>query len=138
MTGNHAWRWKKLAFAAFLAGTAAAGSLGPAMAQTKPEGEMKFALYVTIAPAWFDPGEAQPGFFTPFWMLVALHDALVRPMPGKQMAPALAESWTESPDKLTYEFKLRQGLNFITATRSRPRMSYSASTARRARSCTRR
>jgi len=82
------------------------------MAQTKPEGEMKFALYVTIAPAWFDPGEAQPGFFTPFWMLVALHDALVRPLPGNGMAPALAESWSESPDKLTYEFKLRQGLKF--------------------------
>jgi len=105
-------RWKKLAFAAFLAGTAAVGSLGSVMAQTKPEGEMKFALYVTIAPAWFDPGEAQPGFFTPFWMLVALHDALVRPLPGNGMAPALAESWSESPDKLTYEFKLRQGLKF--------------------------
>ena len=73
---------------------------------------MKFALYVTIAPAWFDPGEAQPGFFTPFWMLVALHDALVRPMPGKQHGARLAESWTESPDKLSYEFKLRQGLKF--------------------------
>src|SRR3954447_7153366 len=106
----HGW-WKKLAVAAVLAWSATAG-LGAAVAQTKPEGEMKFALYVTIAPAWFDPGEAQPGFFTPFWMLVALHDALVRPMPGQNMAPALAEYWSESPDKLTYEFKLRQGLKF--------------------------
>src|SRR3954462_153705 len=106
-------RWlKKLAVAAVLAWTATMGGLDYAVAQTKPEGEMKFALYVTIAPAWFDPGEAQPGFFTPFWMLVALHDALVRPMPGQNMAPSLAESWTESPDKLTYEFKLRQGLKF--------------------------
>src|SRR3989442_2781793 len=24
---------------------------------TKPEGEMRWALYVTLAPAWFDPGE---------------------------------------------------------------------------------
>ena len=28
------------------------------------------------------------------------------------MAPSLAESWTESPDKLVYEFKLRQGVKF--------------------------
>ena len=28
------------------------------------------------------------------------------------MAPSLAESWTESPDGLVYEFKLREGLTF--------------------------
>jgi peptide/nickel transport system substrate-binding protein len=107
----HRW-WKQLAVVAVLAWAATVGGIGSAMAQTKPEGEMKFALYVTIAPAWLDPGEANPGYFTPFWMLVALHDALVRPMPGNRMAPSLAESWSESPDKLTYEFKLRQGLKF--------------------------
>jgi hypothetical protein len=26
-------------------------------AQTKPEGEMRWALYVTLSPVWFDPGE---------------------------------------------------------------------------------
>jgi peptide/nickel transport system substrate-binding protein len=104
--------WKKFALAAVVAGIATVGGLGPTVAQTKPEGEMKFALYVTMAPAWLDPGEANPGYFTPFWMLVALHDALVRPMPGNRMAPSLAESWSESPDRLSYEFKLRQGLKF--------------------------
>jgi len=78
----------------------------------KPEGEMRFALYVTLAPAWLDPGEASPGFVTPFWLLVGLHDALVRPMPGQRMAPSLAESWTESADKRVYEFTLRKGLTF--------------------------
>ena len=73
---------------------------------------MRFAVYVTIAPAWLDPGETSPGNLTPFWMLYALHDALVKPMPGSGMAPSLAESWTESPDKLSYEFKLRQGVKF--------------------------
>jgi hypothetical protein len=29
----------------------------PASAQVKPEGEMRWALYVTLSPAWFDPGE---------------------------------------------------------------------------------
>jgi len=105
-------RWRKLAAAAVLAGAVALGGPGSAQAQTKPEGEMRFALYVTIAPAWLDPGETNPGYFTPFWLLVAVHDALVRPMPGQRMAPSLAESWTESPDRLVYEFKLRKGLKF--------------------------
>src|SRR5207249_3509403 len=87
------------------------GSVGTAEAQTKPEGEMRWALYVTVPPAWLDPGEVQ-GFITPFWVLYGLHDALVKPMPGNIMTPSLAESWTLSPDQKTYEFKLRQGLKF--------------------------
>ena len=83
----------------------------PARAQAKPEGELRIAMYVTIAPAWFDPGEVT-GFITPFWLMWAMHDALVKTMPGKAMAPSLAESWTVSGDAKTYEFKLRQGLKF--------------------------
>jgi peptide/nickel transport system substrate-binding protein len=89
-----------------------AGGLGRlAEAQAKPEGEMRWALYVTVPPAWLDPGEVQ-GFITPFWVQYALHDALVKPMPGNIMTPSLAESYTLSPDNKTYEFKLRQGLKF--------------------------
>ena len=80
-------------------------------AQARPEGEMRWALYVTVAPAWLDPGEVM-GFITPFWIQYALHDALVKPMPGNIMTPSLAESWTLSPDKKTYDFKLRQGVKF--------------------------
>jgi peptide/nickel transport system substrate-binding protein len=87
---------------------AAAGS---AAAQAKPEGEIRYALYVTLAPAWFDPAEVV-GVITPFWVLYAMHDALVKPMPGNHLAPSLAESWTVSPDQRVYEFKLRQGLKF--------------------------
>jgi len=79
---------------------------------TKPEGEMRWALYVTLAPAWFDPGETTAGFITPFWILYAMHDALVKPMPGNLMAPSLAESWTVSADQKVYEFKLREGVKF--------------------------
>src|SRR5882757_2204335 len=104
--------WYKLAPAAIVLWATVLGGLGSAAAQTKPEGEMRFALYVTIAPVWLDPGETGPGNLTPFWMMYGLHDALVKPMPGNQMAPSLAESWTESPDKLVYEFKLRQGVKF--------------------------
>jgi peptide/nickel transport system substrate-binding protein len=88
-----------------------AGSVEPAAAQRKPEGEMRWALYVTLAPAWFDPGEVT-GLITPFWVLYAIHDALVKPMPGNLMTPSLAESWAPSADQRTYEFKLREGLHF--------------------------
>jgi peptide/nickel transport system substrate-binding protein len=85
--------------------------VGGAAAQGKPEGEMRWALYVTLSPVWFDPGEVV-GQITPFWVLYAIHDALVKPMPGNLMAPSLAESWTVSADQRVYEFKLRQGLKF--------------------------
>jgi peptide/nickel transport system substrate-binding protein len=45
-------------------------------------------------------------------VLYALHDGVVRPMPGAKIGNSLAESWTESLDGLVYEFKLRPGLHF--------------------------
>ncbi|OLC17188.1 MAG: hypothetical protein AUH29_02785 [Candidatus Rokubacteria bacterium 13_1_40CM_69_27] len=69
------------------------------------------AWHVTIAPTWFDPSTAPPQI-TPFGILYALHDALVRPLPGQKMGNSLAESWTESADGRMYEFKLRRGLKF--------------------------
>src|SRR3989454_958380 len=80
--------------------------------QATPAGEAIIAWHVTIAPTWFDPSTAPPQI-TPFGMLYAFHDALVRPLPGKgKMSPSLAESWSESPDGLVYEFKLRRDLKF--------------------------
>jgi peptide/nickel transport system substrate-binding protein len=105
-------RWQKFAWAAILSWAIAPGGSGSAAAQTKPEGEMRFALYVTLAPAWLDPGEFLVGNLTPFWMLYALHDGLVKPMPGNPMAPSLAESWSMSEDQRAYEFTLRKGLKF--------------------------
>jgi len=98
-----------LLLVAALAGNALAQSKS---APAKPEGEMRWALYITLAPAWFDPGEVTAGFITPFWVLYAMHDALFKAMPGSMMAPSLAESWTVSPDGKTYEFKIREGLKF--------------------------
>ena len=80
-------------------------------AGAEPAGQILIAWHVTISPAWFDPSLAPPQI-TPFGMLYALHDALVRAYPGQKMGPALAQSWQESEDGLTYEFKLRPGLTF--------------------------
>ena len=40
-------------------------------------------------------------------VLYAIHDALVKPMPAGPMTPCLAESWSMSPDGLTFDFVLR-------------------------------
>jgi peptide/nickel transport system substrate-binding protein len=74
-------------------------------------GQIVVAWHVTISPSWFDPSTAPPQI-TPFGMLYALHDALVRAYPGQKMGPALAEAWEESEDGLTYEFRLKPGLVF--------------------------
>ena len=55
-----------------------------------PAGQMTWALHFTPAPTLLEPAET-PGLITPFMFLYALHDALVKPMPGKIMAPSLAE-----------------------------------------------
>src|SRR6185295_5232925 len=73
------------------------------------DGQMTWGVHISLAPTWFDPGEA-PGIITPFMIYYALHDALVKPMPGQRMAPSLAESWSASPDGLVYEFILRKGV----------------------------
>jgi len=90
-------------------------------AQSQPEGQLIIAFDTTIAPAYLDPAETS-GIATPFVFLYALHDALFKPLPGNDMAPCLAESWTESPDGLVYEFKLREGLTFTMVRRSLPKM----------------
>src|ERR1700752_1479434 len=97
--------------ALFLAAILTSALAPAASAQPPPAGEVPAAWHVTIAPSWFDPSTA-PAQITPFGILYALHDAVVRPLPGQKMAPSLAESWKESPDGLTYEFKLRKGVKF--------------------------
>jgi peptide/nickel transport system substrate-binding protein len=80
-------------------------------AAIRPDGELTYAMHVTLAPAWFDPGE-NTGIISPKMIQYGLHDALFKPMPEGRMTPSLAESYTESPDKLTYEFTLRAGTKF--------------------------
>jgi ABC-type transport system substrate-binding protein len=104
-------------------GTSPAAELG---AQGPPDGQLTIAFDASIAPSFLDPAE-MPGIATPMVFLYALHDALVKPLPGNNMAPCLAESWKESPDGLVYEFKLREGLKFQRG--APPRVSRASSSA---------
>ena len=100
-----------LRLALLLLGALAVPPGATAADQKAPSGKAIMAWHVTIAPSWFDPSTAPPQI-TPFGMLYAIHDALVRPYPGQKMGPSLAESWSESEDGLVYEFKLRPNLKF--------------------------
>ena len=87
-----------------------AGLPGSSLAGS-PQGQLTWGIHVSLAPTWFDPAET-PGIITPFMVLYALHDAMLKPMPGQPLAPCLAESFSASEDGLTYEFTLRKGVKF--------------------------
>src|SRR5260370_24580280 len=76
-------------------------------AAVSPDGTMAIGVHVTLVSRWLDPGETE-ALITPFMVLYALHDALVKPMPHGLNTPSLAESWSVSKDGLTYEFVLRR------------------------------
>src|SRR5216117_3093265 len=94
-----------------LIGLIAIVSAMPATAVAAPEGTVTWGLHVTIASRWLDPAETE-ALATPFMVLYAIHDALVKPMPASATTPSLAESWTASRDGRTYEFVLRKGARF--------------------------
>jgi peptide/nickel transport system substrate-binding protein len=80
-------------------------------AKAAPQGQLTYGVHVSLAPGWFDPAETT-GLITPFMVLYALHDGLVKAMPGQLQAPSLAESWSVPEDGLTYDFVLRKGAVF--------------------------
>jgi peptide/nickel transport system substrate-binding protein len=100
-------RTARLAFTA-VAVSCALAIARPAPVVAAPEGQITFAAHVTLAPRWLDPAETESAI-TPFMVLYAIHDAMVKPMPGGLTTPSLAESWTVSKDGVTYEFVLRNG-----------------------------
>jgi peptide/nickel transport system substrate-binding protein len=88
----------------------ASGAVEPARA-APPQGQITYAVHISLAPTWFDPAETS-GIITPFMLLYALHDAMAKGMPGQLQSPCLAESWSASEDGLTYDFVLRSGVQF--------------------------
>src|SRR6058998_2232918 len=83
----------------------------PAGHAVAAEGELRYGLHVTLAAKWLDPAETE-AFNTPFMVLYAVHDAMVKPMPAGVSTPSLAESWSESKDHLSYTFTLRRNARF--------------------------
>jgi peptide/nickel transport system substrate-binding protein len=83
----------------------------PTAAAAAPDGTMTHALPFSLAPGLFDPAD-HGGSLTNLATFYALHDALVKPMPGGAMAPGLAESWSATRDGLVYEFVLRSHVRF--------------------------
>jgi peptide/nickel transport system substrate-binding protein len=79
-------------------------------ASATSEGQMIWAVHTTLVPAWLDPADNIQQ--TPFMVQLAIHDGLVKPLPGKSLGPSLAETWSVSPDGLVYEFVLRKGVRF--------------------------
>jgi peptide/nickel transport system substrate-binding protein len=87
----------------------AAGPVRPAWAAA--DGQLTWGIHVSLAPTWFEPAEAS-GIITPFMVFYALHDAMVKPMPGQALAASLAESWSAAEDGRSYDFVLRNGAKF--------------------------
>src|SRR6059036_3044570 len=103
------WRIAAVLLVGLVCGIVGAG-LSPAIA-APPDGTMAIGVHVTLVSRWLDPAETE-ALITPFMVLYALHDGLVKPMPGGINTPSLAESWTVSKDGITYEFVLRKGAKF--------------------------
>src|SRR5215813_7836755 len=82
-----------------------AGASYPAAAASPDQ--LTWGVHVSLAPTWFEPAEAS-GIITPFLVLYALHDAMVKPMPGNPMAPSLAASVSMAEDGRSYDFVLRE------------------------------
>ena len=85
------------------------GGMLPANAATP--GQLTFAVHVSLTPSWFDPAEST-GIITPYLVLYALHDAIVKAMPGAIQTPSLAETVDVAKDGLTFDFVLRQNALF--------------------------
>jgi peptide/nickel transport system substrate-binding protein len=81
-----------------------------------PNGRLVWGTHISLAPTWFDPAEVG-GVITPFMMLYAIHDGLVKPMPNNLEELCLAESYTPSADGLSHEFVLRSGITFHNGAR---------------------
>ena len=103
MSGRRAARRWLLALGTLAILVAASPAIGAS------EGTLTFALHYSLPK--LDPVDTESGIAA-YLTLYALHDALLKPMPGAPMAASVAESWTMSRDGLTAAFTLRTGVKF--------------------------
>ncbi|MDF2830340.1 MAG: ABC-type dipeptide transport system, periplasmic component [Mycobacterium sp.] len=101
-------RW----LATFLAAVVALTLTSCASAQRVDLGDSAGNLIAAIAgePDQLDPQKTSSYFS--FEVLENVFDTLVEPDENLEMQPALAESWTVSPDQLTWTFRLRDGVTW--------------------------
>src|SRR5438093_922633 len=92
-----------VAFALWLAGAGVAAAA--------PEGTLTIAMHFTPVTRWLDPAEGE-STITPYLLLYALHDGLLKPMPGVGSGPSLAESWSMAKDASSADFTLRANAKF--------------------------
>jgi peptide/nickel transport system substrate-binding protein len=86
---------------------------GISRAAAAPEGTLTIGMHFTPVPRWLDPAEGE-STITPYLLLYAIHDGLLKPMPGKGSAPSLAESWSMAKDMTSADFTLRANARFHT------------------------
>lgn len=95
------------------ASPSAAGSANPSAVAGKPGGT------VTIARAQDSQGFDKTMVFanSSIWVYVNFWETLTNTSAdGTSVEPLLAESWTQSDDKLTWTFKIKQGVKFADGT----------------------
>ncbi len=110
--GTARFRWiESCRFAARPIAFFAVALIAHAHALAAPQGQLTVGVHVSLAPTWFDPAETA-GIITPYMLMYALHDAMIKPMPAGNPSPSLAESYKATPDGLTWEFALRKGVTF--------------------------
>src|SRR5580765_6508550 len=97
---------RRVVIAAAVLWLAAAGTAAAA-----PEGTLTIAMHLTPLTRWLDPAEGE-STITPYLLLYALHDGLLKPMPGVGSGPSLAESCSMSKDMLGADFTLRANAKF--------------------------
>ncbi|WP_237568770.1 ABC transporter substrate-binding protein [Mycolicibacterium lacusdiani] len=101
-------RW----LATFVAAVVALTLTSCASAQRVDLGDSAGNLIAAIAgePDQLDPQKTSSYFS--FEVLENVFDTLVEPDENLEMRPALADSWTVSPDQLTWTFRLRDGVTW--------------------------
>src|SRR5689334_14732295 len=111
MVGAMTTRVLAAVMAAFVVGIAL---VSPALAQDKPRSGGELIFLVPSEPPSYD-GHKE-GTFGVVHPLAPHYNTLLRIDPtdrsGTKVMPDLAESWTISPDALTYTLRLRQGVRF--------------------------
>jgi peptide/nickel transport system substrate-binding protein len=99
-----------LAAALLTAGCSAGSTASPGAAQGSPDAPLRIGL--TAEPANLDFTRTD-GAAIPEALLVNVYEGLVAlNQETGEIEPALAESWTVSPDGLVYDFTLREGVTF--------------------------